>query len=77
MQLYIVKMYVIVVGATCATVRSTHAHKVDKLRLVRVWHTSSVRVILMASSLKKLDPRGAPCSTAELWRPNLAEDRLK
>ena len=36
--LYTVNMYDIVVGAACATVRSTHAHKIDRLRLVRVWH---------------------------------------
>ena len=76
-SLYTVNMYDIIVGAACATVRSIHVHKIDSLRLVRVWHPSSVCVILMASSLKRHNPRGAPCRKAGLWRPNLAEDRLK
>lgn len=36
--LCMVNMYDLVVGATCATVRSAHAHKIDRLRLMRVWH---------------------------------------
>lgn len=37
-SLYTVNMYDIIVGAACATVRSIHVHKIDSLRLVRVWH---------------------------------------
>lgn len=65
-----VNMSDIVVGATCATVRSTHAHKIDRLRLVRVWH------LFVSSSLKRLNnPRGT-LQHSRMWRSNLAEDRL-
>ena len=34
--LVVIDIYDSIVGATCATVRSTHAHKLYRLRLVRV-----------------------------------------
>jgi len=61
----------IIVGATCATVRSTHGHRIDRLRLVM----ASVCVVPTASSLKKFNPRRA-AELCRMWRPNLADDRL-
>ena len=51
--LVVIDIYDSIVGATCATVRSVHAHKLYRLRLVRVWR------LFVASSLKRLDPRGS------------------
>lgn len=58
---FMIDIYDSIVGATCATVRSTHAHKLYRLRLVRVWH------LFVASSLKRLDPRGIPGCSAQTW----------